>query len=235
VIKGVIILVGVLDFVMVKIIFDSALWVIINHLLVVFATHLSCGKYHTKSILMCKRILYMKLLRNIILEMAMISGQMISAKIVEITSPNGNHLFSVSDEGGVLRYHFQWQGENVIQSSLLGIKANTDWQSGLSIQDAVSRRYHQSWHPVYGEMSMAKDNYVEWKLIIKKKQVAKELKFFDDLYTTWDDTKVLEGAPGQYIRMARRHGRNGSSGPLPIMIVVRLPSVLISWMAICHI
>jgi alpha-glucosidase len=62
-----------------------------------------------------------------------------------------------------------------------------------------------------------------------------ELKFFDDLYTTWDDTKVLEGAPGQYIRMARRHGRNGSSGPLPIMIVVRLPSVLISWMAICHI
>lgn len=117
----------------------------------------------------------MKLLRHIILGMAMISVQMINAKVVDITSPNGNYLFSVSDEGGVLRYHLQWQGEDVIKSSQLGIKANTDWQSGLSIQDAVSKSYHQSWHPVYGERSTVKDDYVEWKLIIKKKQVAKEL------------------------------------------------------------
>lgn len=50
----------------------------------------------------------MKLLRHIILGMAMISVQMINAKVVDITSPNGNYLFSVSDEGGVLRYHLQW-------------------------------------------------------------------------------------------------------------------------------
>lgn len=41
-----------------------------------------------------------------------------------------------------------------------------------------------------------------------------ELKFFDDLYTTWDDTKVLEGAPGQYISMARRHGKEWFVGAI---------------------
>jgi len=33
-----------------------------------------------------------------------------------------------------------------------------------------------------------------------------ELKFFDDVYTVWDESKVLEGEPGKYITMARRHG-----------------------------
>lgn len=33
-----------------------------------------------------------------------------------------------------------------------------------------------------------------------------ELKFFDDVYTVWDDTKVLEGEPGEYATIARRHG-----------------------------
>lgn len=33
-----------------------------------------------------------------------------------------------------------------------------------------------------------------------------ELKFFDDVYTTWDDTKVLQGEVGQYITVARRKG-----------------------------
>ena len=34
-----------------------------------------------------------------------------------------------------------------------------------------------------------------------------ELKFFDDVYTVWDDTKVLEGEPGDYITTVRRHGQ----------------------------
>jgi len=33
-----------------------------------------------------------------------------------------------------------------------------------------------------------------------------ELKFFDDVYTVWDDSKVLQGVPGEYIAMARRKG-----------------------------
>ena len=33
-----------------------------------------------------------------------------------------------------------------------------------------------------------------------------ELKFFDDVYTVWDDTKILDGVPGEHITVARRHG-----------------------------
>lgn len=33
-----------------------------------------------------------------------------------------------------------------------------------------------------------------------------ELKFFDDVYTTWDDTKVLQGEVGEFISVARRKG-----------------------------
>lgn len=33
-----------------------------------------------------------------------------------------------------------------------------------------------------------------------------ELKFFDDVYTVWDDTRVMEGEPGEYVTIARRHG-----------------------------
>jgi alpha-glucosidase len=33
-----------------------------------------------------------------------------------------------------------------------------------------------------------------------------ELEFWDRIPTTWDDTRVLQGAPGEYVSMARRKG-----------------------------
>ena len=41
-----------------------------------------------------------------------------------------------------------------------------------------------------------------------------ELKFFDDVYTVWDDTKVLEGEPGDYITTVRRHGEEWFLGTI---------------------
>ncbi len=41
-----------------------------------------------------------------------------------------------------------------------------------------------------------------------------ELKFFDDVYTVWDDTKVLDGEPGDYITVARRHGNEWFIGSI---------------------
>lgn len=35
---------------------------------------------------------------------------------------------------------------------------------------------------------------------------------FENLQTVFDDTKVLDGAPGKNITMARRKGQNGSWG-----------------------
>lgn len=41
-----------------------------------------------------------------------------------------------------------------------------------------------------------------------------ELKFFDDVYTVWDDTKVLEGEPGEFITTVRRHGEEWFLGTI---------------------
>lgn len=41
-----------------------------------------------------------------------------------------------------------------------------------------------------------------------------ELKFFDDVYTVWDDTKVLDGVPGEHITVARRHGQEWFIGSI---------------------
>lgn len=41
-----------------------------------------------------------------------------------------------------------------------------------------------------------------------------ELKFFDDIYTTWDDTKVLQGEVGQFISVVRRKGQEWFIGSI---------------------
>lgn len=48
--------------------------------------------------------------------------------------------------------------------------------------------------------------YMYWYDKPSDVQDEPELKFFDDVYTTWDDTRVLQGAVGEHITVARRHG-----------------------------
>ncbi len=48
--------------------------------------------------------------------------------------------------------------------------------------------------------------YMYWYDEPSDVQDEPELKFFDDVYTTWDDTRVLQGAVGEHITVARRHG-----------------------------
>ena len=48
--------------------------------------------------------------------------------------------------------------------------------------------------------------YMYWYDKPSDSQDEPELKFFDDVYTVWDDTRVLEGEVGQFVVTARRHG-----------------------------
>lgn len=48
--------------------------------------------------------------------------------------------------------------------------------------------------------------YMYWYDKPSDSQDEPELKFFDDVYTVWDDTRVLDGEVGEYIMTARRHG-----------------------------
>lgn len=49
--------------------------------------------------------------------------------------------------------------------------------------------------------------YMYWYDKPSDSQDEPELKFFDDVYTTWDDTRILQGEVGEYISVARRHGQ----------------------------
>ena len=53
-----------------------------------------------------------------------------------------------------------------------------------------------------------------------------KLKFFDDIYTTWDDTKVLQGEIGQFITIARRKGEEWFIGSITNNEARALP---VSW------
>ena len=48
--------------------------------------------------------------------------------------------------------------------------------------------------------------YVYWYDRPSDSRDEPELKFFDDVYTTWDDTRVLQGEVGEFITTARRKG-----------------------------
>jgi hypothetical protein len=41
-----------------------------------------------------------------------------------------------------------------------------------------------------------------------------ELEFWDKIPTTWDETKVIQGEPGQYITTARRSGKDWFVGTI---------------------
>ncbi len=56
--------------------------------------------------------------------------------------------------------------------------------------------------------------YMYWYDKPSDSQDEPELKFFDDVYTTWDDTRVLQGAVGEHITMARRKGAEWFVGTL---------------------
>lgn len=56
--------------------------------------------------------------------------------------------------------------------------------------------------------------YMYWYDKPSDSQDEPELKFFDDVYTTWDDTKVLQGEVGEFITVARRKGEEWFIGSI---------------------
>lgn len=56
--------------------------------------------------------------------------------------------------------------------------------------------------------------YMYWYDKPSDSQDEPELKFFDDVYTTWDDTKVLQGEVGEFITVTRRKGEEWFIGSI---------------------
>lgn len=68
--------------------------------------------------------------------------------------------------------------------------------------------------------------YMYWYDRPSDSQDEPELKFFDDIYTTWDDTRVLQGEPGEFITVARRKGEEWFVGSITGNEARTLPVVL---------
>ena len=90
------------------------------------------------------------------------------AKEVKMESPDGKYQFVLNDDGGRLSYSLDWNGQEVVKESLLGICANEDWREGLSIEDVVSSEKDTVWHPVYGERNTVKDKYKMWSVTLTR-------------------------------------------------------------------
>ena len=56
--------------------------------------------------------------------------------------------------------------------------------------------------------------YMYWYDKPSESQDEPELEFFDNLPTVWDDTKVIDGKPGEFITMARRSGNDWFVGTI---------------------
>lgn len=56
--------------------------------------------------------------------------------------------------------------------------------------------------------------YMYWYDKPSESQDEPELEFFDNVPTVWDDTKVVDGIPGEFITMARRTGNNWFIGTI---------------------
>ena len=56
--------------------------------------------------------------------------------------------------------------------------------------------------------------FMYWYDSPAKSQDEPEMKFFDDVHTVWDDTRILEGEVGKYITTARRHSKEWFVGAI---------------------
>ena len=56
--------------------------------------------------------------------------------------------------------------------------------------------------------------YMYWYDKPSESQDEPELEFFDNVPTVWDDTKVIDGIPGEFITMARRSGKDWFVGTI---------------------
>ena len=108
----------------------------------------------------------------------------IQAGEVKMDSPDGKYLFVLDDEGGRLNYSLNWNGKKIVDTSLLGIRANETWRDGLSIERVSATEKDTVWHPVYGERSTVKDKYKTWSVTVTREgsrnKIALDVRVYDE-------------------------------------------------------
>lgn len=101
-----------------------------------------------------------------------------------LASPDSSYVMTVSEEQGLLKYRVDWNGQPVVLSSKLGIKANIDWQKGIRIESVKQKTVDETWTPVYGERSRVRNNYNEYRLTLgllnRRDKLVLEVRMYDE-------------------------------------------------------
>jgi len=99
------------------------------------------------------------------------------AKMVRLSSPDGMIEVSVNDDGGALSYSVTRDGNEVIQSSLLGMRfaKQHGLDRDLRIVETQFSSSDTSWEQPWGENRFVRDNHKQLRLSIARK--SPQLKF----------------------------------------------------------
>ena len=84
------------------------------------------------------------------------------AQPVEMTSPNGLYSLRLFEFNNQLVYSLNYDNQQVVLPSALGIKANAKVFTDLKISKVDKNVHKSSWSPVYGERSEIVDHYNSW-------------------------------------------------------------------------
>jgi alpha-glucosidase len=124
-------------------------------------------------------------MKNAILLFALLFCNLVIAKEVKVSSPDGNYQMQVYDRDGKIYYSVNYKNRTIILESLLGISSNqagkaiesdaaadnkavNDWQDGLQIDSVTEKSVDAAWVPPYGERSLYVDLYNGYTIDLQK-------------------------------------------------------------------
>ena len=152
----------------------------------------------------------------------MLCAGSVQAEEVTVKSPSGSLEVIVSDEGGKPTYRVALNGRQMLKPSALGLRTSLgNLTEGLAITNQTSIQC----------VALYPNNLTELQQF--------ELDFLKQLPATWDETRFIDGYPGKYVVLARRHGNDWyiaglNAQPEPLKLTLTLP-MLTGKTATCYV
>ncbi len=109
------------------------------------------------------------------------------AETKTITSPNGNILVSLNDDGGIAHYDIRYNNQAVIKRSTLGLefKDINGFVRDLHISKSTTQASNTTWVQPWGERKIVRDNHKE--LNVEFAQIQKPFQHFNLHVKVFDD------------------------------------------------
>ena len=118
---------------------------------------------------------------------AALVGAPLNAKTLSQASPNGNIVFSVTDDAGTPGYSVKYRGSDIIKPSQLGLEFNDidGFVRDVKITSHTTASADTSWEQPWGEQRLMRDNHNELLITFSgihntKKIMKLRVRVFDD-------------------------------------------------------